>query len=198
MPKAAPVNGPIALWLDSEHPWRRVTELRRSTMKVLLFALFGSVLCHSEAMAGIADIPKTNQVILAEGDWKPSAEETQKALAAIQSFLEGSNFTNDLSKSVFRKIVEHDKGYLDWMENRIRKIREHAKEYRVQFLGKVSDRKRVIWCNFFPLPRDGKKDEFEDWQQHQVLVKDGGFWYWTINYDPSRGQCSRLSINAEP
>lgn len=170
----------------------------RSKMKVFLLPLFGSLLCHTEAMAGIAEIPETNQVILADGDWKPSAEETRKALAAIQSFLEGPGFTNDLSKSQMKIILEHDKGYLDWMEKRIRKIREHAKEYRVQFLGKVSEGERVIWCNFFPLPRDGKKDEFEDWQEHWVSVKDGGFRYWNIKYDPGSGQCRRLCINAEP
>jgi hypothetical protein len=166
-------------------------------MKVVLLALLASLLCHAEAMPGLADIPETNRVILGDGDWKPSTEETQKGLTAIQSFLEGSGFTNDLSKSQMKIILQHDKAYLDWMENRIRKVREHAREYRVQFLGKVSDGKRLIWCNFFPAPRDGKKDEFEDWRQHSVMVNDGGFWYWNINYDPATGHCWRLWINAE-
>src|SRR5689334_16319276 len=115
-------------------------------MKVLLLVLFGSLLGHPEGMAGIADVPETNQMILADADWKPSTEETHKALAAIQSFLEGSNFTNDFSKDQMKRILENDKGYLAWMENRIRKIREHANEYRVQFFGKVIERRRVIWC----------------------------------------------------
>ena len=104
----------------------RIAQFCRSIMKVFLLAVLGSLLCHTEAAAGIADIPETNQVILAEGDWTPSAEETHKVLAAIQSFLEGSGYTNDLSKAHSKNIMEHDKGYLDWMENRIRKITELA------------------------------------------------------------------------
>jgi glucose-6-phosphate isomerase len=40
-------------------------------------------------------LPETNQVILSSGSWKPSFEETKKALAAIQAFLENPSSTND-------------------------------------------------------------------------------------------------------
>jgi hypothetical protein len=166
-------------------------------MKTLILVIVGLLLYRTIVVAGIdTDIPKTNQVILAVGAWTPSAEETQKALTAIQSFLEGSGFTNALSKSQFRNIEEHDKGYFDWMKNRIKKIREHAKEYRVQFVGEVRNDKKVIWCNFIPSARTGENDEFQQWRQEVISVKDGGFSFWQIDYDPGNVECSKFWINA--
>lgn len=150
----------------------------RSTMKPLLVLLFAVLIVDSRAVAGLAtDIAQTNQVILSAGSWKPSLEETQKALAAIQVFLDKPSSTND------------------WTKSEIKKIREHTKKYRVQFMGVVREGRRVIWCNFFPAPRKDEKDHFQEWKQQEIMVDDGGFWFWQIDYDPSTGKCSKFTSN---
>ena len=143
-------------------------------MKPILFLLFTLLLLESRAVAGLdTDIPQTNRVILPSGRWKPSAEETQKVLAAVQTFLERPSSTND------------------WTKREIKKILDHAKEYRVQFVGVVRDGKRLIWCNFFPAA-----DAFgADWKRQEVRVMDGGFWFWQIEYDPSAEKCLNFSSN---
>lgn len=145
------------------------------TTLVLLLALL--VLDVHVFASGDTVIAQTNRVILSSGGWKPSADETQTALMAIQSFLERPTSTND------------------WSKGEIKKIRIHLKEYRVQFVGVVRDGKKVIWCNFFPAPRKGEKDSFQYWQRQAIMVDDGGFWYWQIEYDPSTGKCLKFMSN---
>lgn len=133
-------------------------------MRTILITLLGLVILQGLALAGIdSDISKENRVILSTGRWKPSAEETQKALAAIQSFLEKPSSTND------------------WTAGEIKKILGHTKQYRVQFVGVIRYGKRLIWCNFFPAPRNAEKDEFDYWKRQKVEVFDGGYHvYFTV------------------
>jgi hypothetical protein len=143
-------------------------------MKLILILLLALLILESRAVAGLdSDIPQTNRVVLSSGRWKPSAEEAQKALAAIQKFLEKPSSTND------------------WTKREIEKIQEHAKEYRVQFVGIVRDGKRLIWCNFFPAAGAFGAD----WKREEVRVMDGGFWFWQIEYDPNTGKCLNFSSN---
>jgi len=144
-----------------------------SAMKTILVFVFGFMVLHGFAFAGIGtDIAETNRVILASGRWTPSVNEAQTALTAIQSFLETRNSTND------------------WDRGEIEKILKHAKEYRVQFVGIMRDGKKRIWCNFFP-----KQDRFDYWKRQEVRVMDGGFWFWRIEYDSSTGKCLNFAIN---
>lgn len=153
----------------------QITSLDAATVG-LLFAL---LLIQGSALAGIdSDIPQTNRVILAEGKWMPSEQDTQKGLAAVQAFLEKPVSTNPYELGEIGKILAH------------------SKDYRVQFTGVLVDGKKVIRCNFFP--REGKIDheeDFKNWKQHEVEVFDGGFWFWHIYYDPSTGKCINFRPN---
>jgi hypothetical protein len=127
----------------------------------------------SRAAAGLeTDIPQGSRAVLSSGQWRPSAAETDKALAAIQKFLE--------------KPVATDK----WENREIQKILLHSKDYCVQFVGVVRDGKKIIWCNFLRA-----RDVPLRWKQEKVTVADGGFWYWHIEYDPDTGKCLRFSSN---
>jgi hypothetical protein len=143
-------------------------------MKSIIISLFTLLMLGSRALAGLdADIAQTNRVILSSSDWKPSAEQTQKALAAVQAFLDKPGSTNN------------------WTKGEIKKILAHTKEYRVQFFGIVRDGTRLVWCNFFPA-----SDPFgRDWRREKVQVLDGGFWFWQIEYDPSTGECLNFGVN---
>jgi hypothetical protein len=113
--------------------------------------------------------------ILEKGDWKPTKEETQKALARIESFLDRPTAVPDRSKG------------------EIKDIRTRLGKYRVQFVGITRHGRKLIWCNFFPAV-DGK-DEFPYWKKSPVEVSDGGSWFWQIDYDPAADQCANFASN---
>jgi len=85
--------------------------------------------------------------------------------------------------------MENPDSTKEYQKREIGKILENTKNYRVQFIGVLHEGKKVIRCNFFPSPRNGEKDEFPRWKQQRVEVKDGGFWFWQIDYDPDTGKC---------
>ena len=142
-----------------------------------LFAILASFVIHQCALAGFeTDIPATNRVILKSKSWTPTADQAQKALASIQSFLSKPATTNE------------------YQLREIRKILANSRNYRVQFVGMIRDGRKIIWCNFFPAAGKGK-DEFEDWRKERIEVEDGGFYYLKIEYDPATGECSKFHPN---
>ena len=161
---------------QSQRP--RAPDPARSTVTLLITSLLAVVLMQSTALAGVdTDIPGTNRVTLASGEWKPSEHDTEKALAAVQSFLEKPTSTNA------------------WTLAEIKKILAHTKDYRVQFTGVRLDGKKMIRCNFFPARTEGKEDDFDYWKRQEVAVCDGGFAFWQVYYDPSTAKCTKFMSN---
>jgi hypothetical protein len=125
------------------------------------------------------DIPETNRVVLKLGAWTPTSEETQKALLAVQSFMETSPPASPVAE-----------------KDAVKKILQNTRRYRVQFTGILREGKKMIWCNFFPAPDSGKKDQFENWTRVPVAVLGGGSWFWQVSYDLSTGNCLNFVCNA--
>jgi hypothetical protein len=147
-------------------------------MKIIFASVAFLLALQVSALGGIeTDIPQANRVILTTGAWTPSPEETQKALIAIQSFLERPTSGDQ------------------WSKGEIKKILANTKRYRVQFVGFTQQNRRVIWCNFFPAPRTGEEDEFENWKHSKIVVYDGGYWFWQIDFDPGTGKCLHFMSN---
>lgn len=147
-------------------------------MKIVFASMAIFLAFQASALGGIeTDIPPANRVILTSGAWTPTVAETQDALIAIQSFLE-------------RPISEDQ-----WRKDDKKRILENTKRYRVQFVGVIRQKRKLIWCNFFPAPRTGEKDEFEDWKHTEVMVEDGGSMFWRIDYDPGTGKCRHFLAN---
>ncbi|MEI8064505.1 MAG: hypothetical protein WCH84_10640 [Verrucomicrobiota bacterium] len=146
-------------------------------MKTAFAALLGLLLVQGMVFAGVdTNIPETNRVILASGDWKPSEEDTQRALNAIQTFLDKPTSTNA------------------WELGEIKKILAHTKDYRVQFKGVLFDGRKLVFCNFFPVDRG---EGFNYWKEHEVAVDDGGFAFWQIYFDPKTGECLKFMSNGD-
>ena len=142
-----------------------------------IFVILATFAIRLSALAGFeADIPPTNRVILKAESWTPTPDQVQKALVSIESFLGKPATTNEY------KLRE------------IRKILANSRNYRVQFIGIVRNGRKIIWCNFFPTAVSGK-DEFQDWRKERVVVDDGGFFYWQIEYDPEADKCLRFYSN---
>jgi hypothetical protein len=69
------------------------------------------------------------------------------------------------------------------------KITDVFKYYR-QYVGIVSNGKRLIYINAFLLNKPPK-----DWKTEPVIVCDGGEGFWGAVFDPQSGEFSALSIN---
>jgi hypothetical protein len=144
-------------------------------MKHVLVFWFSLLAFGFHALAGLdTAILKTNQVILPSWLSKPSEKNTHDALVAIQAFLEKRSSTND------------------WQALEVKKILQHATEYRVQFKATTRGLRKVIRCNFFPASESLLE---EIWKKEEVKVMDGGFWFWQIEFDPSTGECLNFSSN---
>lgn len=143
-------------------------------MKAMVLSFLISIM-GSVVLAGIdTSIPPENQIIL-KGDWTPTPEQTAKALTAIQTFL------------------EHPKGLSAGQQAEIKKILVNSSRYRVQFKGVLEKNRKIIRCNFFPA--SGGKDDFLYWKKQVVMVFDGGFWFWQVDYDVRQGECLSFSSN---
>lgn len=146
-------------------------------MKIIVHMLL--CLAVQSSFAGLdADITAAQQAVL-PGMWTPTAEETGKALRAAQDFLENPGEQPA------------------WTQRQIADILAHAPGYRVQFTGVEEEGHRLIRCNFFPAGRAGESERFPGWKEQTVVVLDGGFWFWQIDYDVETGACRGLSINGD-
>jgi hypothetical protein len=151
----------------------------------VLLLLFAAPL----AFAGVvSDIPLASQVLL-KGDskWVPTQPQRQQALHAIQGFLE----TIDRGK----RVPGASAAETSFLLPEIRKLLANSAGYRVQFKGIKENGDRIILCNFFPAAPNQGVDEFESWRQTEVQVSDGGFYFWTIEYNPLNRVVSKLYIH---
>lgn len=143
----------------------------RTKMKTLLVLLIAVT-----AQLAVAETPvgPENQAILA-GDWTPTSDQTGKALKSIQKFLEAPQ---DVHK---------------YQKEEIKKISANGSKYCVQFTGVYLKGRKIIRCNFFPAKR--VEQRFPFWKKNQVVVCDGGFWFWNIDYDVEKETCLNFDSN---
>jgi hypothetical protein len=153
----------------------------RCSISIIIVMLLMPSLC----LAG-SGIPDSEQFIIkggsdadviADGSWTPTKAETQKALEAITAFL------NDPDR--YEETIKGWTTDLEYAKGEIGKIRENFSKYGVQFTGVTLKGKRLIHCNFGPADRIDK---------NYLMVEDGGFWFWQIDYDISTGILMKLYI----
>ena len=146
---------------------------------LILFGIFSLVpVCAGEEPDSI---PPENQVIL-KGQWTPTKEQTERALAAATALV--------------RQIAAQPTGKTFAEKYKIEgaaKISKEMRKYFVQFIGQIRNGKKVVFCNFFRT--DLWKYSFPDWKESEVMVDDGGYSYWQVDYDPETGKCGELRIN---
>jgi len=141
-------------------------------MKLLCFLILGLVTISCLRAGDICEIPPAFQRILSlpQSSWTPSSEQLKYALAATQTFLKTPTGVSDRDKQEIQKILQNTKGY------------------RVQAWGVIQDGKRRIHLNFFPAPPTSGEDHHSYWTKQQVMVCDGGFYYWEAEIDLASGQ----------
>jgi len=130
--------------------------------------------------AGENPIPPEHQAIL-KGEWTPTKEQTEKALAAV-IVLVRQTATQPAGTSPAEKYqVEGAKTFAGKMAT-----------YAVQFTGQTRKGQRVIHCSFFPT---AEFKYFTNWKELSVMVEDGGYGFWQVDYDSETGKCGELQIN---
>lgn len=136
-----------------------------------LLMLATASFAHPEAQPFV---PRENRVIL-PAHWTPTFDRTDKALEAVHQFLRTPDGVYKYQKVEIQKILANISGYC------------------VQFTGEHVKGRKIIRCNFFPAKR--VQTGFPDWKKSQVVVCDGGFWFWTIDYDLETNACSGFASN---
>jgi hypothetical protein len=144
-------------------------------MKKILILL---ILYPFFAYAGSIAIPIENRVILQsefpkKSTWTPTEEQTQMALGKILEF------------------INNPTGVDDWQKSEIGKIKNNISLFKVQFIGIETEGKKRIWCNFF------RGEGFDYWKKGIVFVRDGGFWFWQIEYDLKSDSCKKFLSNGD-
>jgi hypothetical protein len=131
----------------------------------------------SSVSASPLQVPNDRRVII-PGHWRPSGGYMDVALRCAAWFIEHPDVTDpNLLKQIGL-------------------IRQHAGEYRVQFIGTFREGHTVLVCNFFPAQLPGQKeDPFPYWKTKKVEVLDGGFHFWRLEFDNSIGRCTNFSVN---
>lgn len=138
---------------------------------VVLSLVFSAVLAFSQpspspAQASGGTVGGTAgdaRAILQGGAWTPSPEQADAALSAGRVLLAKMAGEEGMKAG---------------------QILARFGSYRVQFQGRESSGRRLVWCNFFPAVEGG-----DSWRREAVLVLDGGISYWQFMYDPSTGGC---------
>ncbi len=122
-------------------------------------------------------VPADNRVVI-PGRWRPSGGYMDVALRCAAWFIEHPDVSDRYAL------------------NQIALIRQHAGEYRVQFIGTFRNGNTVLLCNFFPAHLPGQKnDPFPVWRTRKVEVNGGGFRFWRLEFDNSVGRCTNFSVN---
>jgi hypothetical protein len=143
----------------------------------IVLVIEGPLMCMAEP-----NIPIKQQVILKQVPerfrykefWEPTEKETQTALATIMAFV-------------------HDPKQND---RELEKIQSHYGQYYVQFIGILVEGKRRLFCNFFLVDESLFSERLkENWQEKLIRVRDGGFYYWRIEYDLETGKCLNFESN---
>jgi len=130
--------------------------------------------------AGENPIPAEHQTIL-QGEWTPTKEQTDKALSAAIILVRQTAAQPAGTSAAEKYQVEGAKA-----------ISHEMATYAVQFTGQTRKGQKVIHCSFFPT---AEFKYFTNWKELSVMVEDGGYGFWQIDYDPATGKCGELQIN---
>ena len=106
----------------------------------------------------------------ADSFWTPTQEQVKELEIRLRAFL---------AEVPREPMGETKKGTLAQAQ----RILEHLGEYRRQYIGVVRNGSKRILVNCFPLSRPGEEDPFPSWRHQLVTVADGGFWFWSVEYE---------------
>ncbi len=134
-----------------------------------------------------------------EGNWDLDEKIVAKADAQAFAFIRQGRTDYAFAFPEWAKVAKTDKDAAKREKdalNEVELVHRHLGDYLGQYFGYVIDGKRHIHCSYFD------KNEvafFEkvgtDPSSRFIVVNDGGYHLWQINYDVNSDSCSNLQIN---
>ena len=112
--------------------------------------------------------------------WTPTKSDVSEFEQGLRAYLESA--VADPSRADERSPRQPQRGA--YLPGEIRKIIDNLPRYRRQYYGVVIHGSRQLYVNFFPAPGKQGPDRFPYWLESFVVVRDGGAWFWRIQYDP--------------
>jgi hypothetical protein len=129
-----------------------------------------------------------------DGYWTPDADSIEKADTANRKLIEMGRSNLNFA---FPDIAIHSERYARNAKanalNELGLVYKSLKKYRGQFVGFVVDGKKRIFCNYFN--NDAIAIFHIDPSAKFVVVSDGGFNFWQVEYDVETEKCRNLAIN---
>ncbi len=127
------------------------------------------------------------------GYWTPTAKEIEAADQAICAFIHKATFNGAIA---FPDVVKAPEKFVPDAVGKgtyeIGRIDKNIKSYRVQFVGLIWNGKKQLFANYF---------EWRDWLKEVdpakvlIVVNDGGYHFWQIQYNVETASCENLQIN---
>ena len=127
-------------------------------------------------------LSKENQTILRveQEDWDITENDTQKAMTAIVDFLlHPEDYENPIIADTIDFKIE------------VKKILDNFENYKVQFWPRIENGMKIIYCNFFHF------SNCPEWKTRPVIVSDGGYYFWKIQYNVDTNKCFNFLVNGE-
>jgi hypothetical protein len=112
------------------------------------------------------------------GYWTPSSADVKQAESGLPAYLQAAIEDPAIASTYARK----DNGHSAYLTREYQSILENLHKYRRQYIGIVVDGTKRVFINCFPGPESGV-DHHPYWTHSFVRVDDGGYWYWSIQYD---------------
>jgi hypothetical protein len=123
--------------------------------------------------------------------WTPSPGDIRRAETRIRDVLTAAASSSRDGPDASR--LSHEER--EYQLREIRKIVDHFGNYRRQYMGIVVSGSRRILCNFFMKEPETSPFIGDRWRCDWVVVDDGGFWYWQIQFDVEADTCIEFRSN---
>ena len=126
-----------------------------------------------------------------EGYWTPTSEEIAGIEAALGPAMNAA--ANDPTSVLGpRRNAQQNR---DWAQRQIGSIVQNLDRYGRQYVGIRINGSKRIFISCFHLTRNGPREEPAYWRTGFVVVNDGGFWYWRIQYDVEKKRFLEFDSN---
>jgi hypothetical protein len=111
----------------------------------------------------------------AEGFWTPATSQLREVERSLPTFLRKEMQTRPLGE--------------------LSEVIALAPKYRRQYVGMISNGRKIIWINCIPQKSEKGVDPFANWNREIIDVSDGGSSFWGVTYDLERHSFDRLILN---
>jgi plasmid stabilization system protein ParE len=124
--------------------------------------------------------------------WTPTAVDVARCESTLRKALEAAAENPELLDAS----VKGHQDRRDFVAREIRSILAHLPEYRRQYVGIIPTRGvRRILMNSFPGHGPKADDQHPRWRHEIVVVEDGGYSYWRLQYDVATGTYLEFDSN---